>query len=208
MGRGAVPACGSRASAGRTRGSRHARSPPCPVPPAQGSWPAALTGPGGRLPLHFNCPAAELLNQGPTANKTVRRVALPRPAGAAGARRGRPAWLLAPTLPGRWRQAPASHAAALSGQGPVRSGQIKREDNEASGHAGRVCSAPRWQCQRRLPRPGTHCGCPRVGQAALPTEAVGQCWSLADTAAPMCWGKLGRCDSRLLFWELSPCLLK
>lgn len=105
-------------------------------------------------------------------NKTLRRVSLPRPAGAARARRGRPARLLALTLPGRRRQqAPASHAAALAGPGPARSGQTKREENEAGGRVGCVCSAPRRRCQRQLPRPGTDCVPPRLPGSRMGSAA-------------------------------------
>lgn len=159
-------ACAARAGrrqrcCGATRGSG-VQPPACAVAPPHragcagrpGLRPAGRAdGAGGTLTAAFQLSGCRAANQGPAVNKTLGRASLPRPTGAAGARRGRPARLPAPTLPGRWWQAPASHAAALAG--PARSGQTKRGENEASGRAGRVCSAPRWRCQRRLPRPGS-----------------------------------------------------
>lgn len=112
---------------------------------------------GGRLPLHFNCPAAELLIKAQQRTKPSGVSLCPVP----------------PALPGRGEvvqpgsshrrcrgdggKALASHAAALAGPGPVRSGQTKREENEAGSRAQCVCSAPRQWCQRRLPKLGANC---------------------------------------------------
>lgn len=139
-------------------------------------------GAGGTLTAAFQLSGRRAANQGPAANKTLGRASLPRPAGAAGARRGRPARLLA----GRWREAPASHAAALAG--PARSGQTKRGENEASGRAGRVCSAPRRRCQRRLPRLGSDSALLRL-PGSRPGRAVGQ--GRGRVPAPRCLRRPG-----------------
>lgn len=174
------------------------------APAMQGSPPRArdagrpASHATGRLPLHFNCPAAQLLIEAQRGTKRWGTCPCPVPPALPGHR-----GVVQPGSSRRWR-APASHAAALAG--PAHSGQTKQDEKEAGSCAGRVCSAPGRRCQHRLPRPGTGCTPLR-----LPAETTGQCRPLAacaSPAAPLCRGDLGCCDSRLLFWEPSRWLLK
>lgn len=115
-------------------------SPPCPMLPA-----ATLTEPGGRLPLHFNCPAAELLikAQRRTKHLGVCRclVLLVQPGCREVVQPGSSCQCCRGGSGRHRRPTPQP----LPGQGLACSIQTKQEENEAGGCAGRV-----W-CQHWLP---------------------------------------------------------
>lgn len=122
-------------------------SPPHPMLPA-----AVLMGPVGRLPLHFNCPAAELLIKAQWRTKHLGVCRCPVPLAQPG--RGE---VVQPGSSCQYCRGGSSRhrrptPQPLLGWGLACSGQTKREENEASGCAGHV-----W-CQHWLPgsQPGSN----------------------------------------------------